>query len=151
MTLRKVSEIDLVQDELMGLIRDNFVQRIVEAALPDEETLLRDDRGRFDPYIAVQFGDLYQVGSKNMATSSGHNYVMPFFIGVTTPDAIATRRLMNKMNTVLLGFSSEYGGEVYKRPSGQTYIIPAQQGAIEAYVAPVSFAIPVEPRFVMVE
>ena len=142
-----MNELDVVQDEILGVLTAAFSkQKVVEGALPDETTPLRDDRGRFTPYVALQFGDLQQNGSRNMATSAMHNYVMPFMLVMVAPDAVTARKMMNRANVALLGFSSRLGGEIFKRPSGMTYIIPAQQGAIEAFASPASFAIPVEPR-----
>lgn len=139
--------IDALQEDVLAVLREAFPnQKVVEAAMPDEDTLPRDERGRFDPYVAIQFGDLQQQGGKNMATSAMHNYVMPFVLVTVSPEASVSRRMMNRANVKLLGFSSDYGGQIFKRPSGMTYTIPAQQGAIEAFVSPVSFAIPVEPR-----
>lgn len=134
----------LIQEEILARLKSKFVQPIYEVALPDSETLIRDKNGKFVPYIAIQFGDLQQQGSRNMAHAWGHNYVMPIYCGSVAPDASTTRKLANKLNMVLLGYTNEYTGEMEKRAGGMMYPIPAQMGAFEAMVAPASFGLPVQ-------
>lgn len=136
----------VVQDQILALLRSSLAQPVHEVALPDADTLIRDQNGKFTPYVAIQFGDIQQQGARNMANAINHNYVMPIYCGSAGPDANIARRIANKLNVVLLGYTSDYTGEMEKRAGGMMYPIPAQMGAIEAYVSPASFGIPVEVR-----
>lgn len=139
-----MDSITFVQEALLSHIKSSFVQPVHEVAIPDEITLPRDENGEYDPYIAVQFGDLQQVGNRNMASSLGHNYVLPVYFAAVASDATVSRRIMNKLNMKLLGFTTKYSGQVEKRAGGMIYMLPSQSGAVEAYVGPTSFGIAVD-------
>ena len=132
------------QNAILERLKSSFKQKVVEAAIPTWETLIRDSRGRAEAYIAVTFGDIQQQGTRNMASSKAHGYVLPVYFGLIGPTPEVPRVLGNKLNTVLLGWEVPHGGEANKRAGGQIYGIPAQQGSIEAYIQPSSFGFPIE-------
>lgn len=132
------------QEEILNYIKSNFVQDVYEVAIPTEVTLPRDEYGIMAPYIAVQFGDLQMVGARNMANAQAHGYHLPIYIGIVSGDADISKRLANRLNVALLGFSITHGGQVEKRAGGQMYPIPAQMGSYESYVMPASFGVAIE-------
>lgn len=138
--------IEQAQEEILAHLRESFNQDVYEVAIPPEGELVRDRQGKLKPYIAIQFGDLQQVGARNMASSLHNNYVLPFYIGAVASDAKIIRRLNTRLNVNLLGLTVSNGGQVEKRAGGMIFYLPAQMGAVEAYISPASFSVPVDVR-----
>lgn len=132
------------QEELLKYLSDNFAETFVENALPDGVTLQRDKYGYFQPYVSIVFGDLQQIGSRNMASSLHHDYRLPFFISVVSPDTASGRAIANKLQVKLLGWGTDWTGQVEKRSGGLIYSLPAQMPSEEAYVFPASFEVTIQ-------
>lgn len=139
-----MNSLDFVQDELLKHLRSSIPQRVDEGAIPDGEYFTRNEYGDGEPYVVVQFGDIQFQGTRNMATAQAHDYSLPVYCGIVAPQATAVRRIMNLVNVSMLGFSCDYSGQVEKRAGGMMFILPAQHGFAELFVAPASFGIAVQ-------
>ena len=125
----------------MDKLRTEMPQPVYETAVPDATTVKRDELGRIKHYVAVQFGDLLQIGTRNMASVVNDDYRLPIYIQSIGPTATDARRVANRVNRVLLGLSTPYGGQIRKRVGGGMFMLVSAQGA-EAYQMPASFAAP---------
>lgn len=122
-------------------------QKVYEIAIEDTGTVIKTRDGEIEPYVAISFGDIQREGSRNMATTVMDNHIMPIYIQSIGPTAEICRRLANKVIVTMLGFSPDkYGGELTKRSGGPIYSITATTGAVEAYLMPSAYGIPVEVR-----
>lgn len=122
-------------------MRAGMPQPIYETAVPDATTVKRDAQGRVSPYVAVQFGDLLQIGTRNMASVVNDDYRLPIYVQSIAGTAKDARRVANLVNRTLLGLSTPYGGQIRKRVGGGMFMLVSAQGA-EAYQMPASFAAP---------
>lgn len=130
-----------IQDDILEYIDGQFVQNVVEQAIPDSKTVKRNGVGAIDPYVAVQFGDLQQGVSYSFAGPRGDDYILPVYTQVIAPTPAIARKLSNKVRDVLLGESFPWTGSVRKRPGGAMFPLVASTGATEAYIYPASFGI----------
>lgn len=115
-----------------------------ELFIPDTKTVKRNSYGQIYPYVAIQFGDIQQEGSRNMAGTRGDNFIMPVYAQSIGPTAQVARRVSNKFVDNVLGLSVPYGGQVRKRPGGGMYPLISSTGAQEAAVFPISLGIPLQ-------
>ncbi len=130
-----------IQEGVLTLLQSSFVQPVVEQAIPDRFTVQRDKAGKIKPYLAIQFGDISQQGSRAMIGPTGDDYVLPLYIQSVAPDAKTARKLSNKVVKTLLGISFPWSGSMRKRPGGGYYPIVGSDGATEAYQSPTSFGL----------
>lgn len=130
-----------IQEDIIALLDSAFAQPLVEQAVPDSKTLLRNRAGDVDPYIAYSFGDLQQGRAHSMAGPRGDDYEMPIYTQVIAPDPGIARRLGNKLRNVLLGEDVPWSGSIRKRAGGGMFPLVASNGATEAYIVPASFGV----------
>lgn len=131
----------VIQEGIIALLESSFAQPLVEQAVPDSKTVLRNSAGDVDPYIAYSFGDIQQGRAYSMAGPRWDDYDMPLYIQVVAPDAGIARRLGNKVRDVLLGEGFPWTGSIRKRPGGGMFPLVASTGATEAYIMPASFGV----------
>lgn len=137
-----MNSLDKLQDEVLDLLRSEFVQPIHEEGIPDGLTVRRDPGGRVEPYISLQFGDVFAGGARNMASVKGHDYVMPISTQVMAPDPSIGRRLNNKLFRVLTGHQFENANPVEKRAVGGAIMtINQSDSASEVFMVPSWFRI----------
>lgn len=130
-----------IQEDIIALLDAAFAQPLVEQAVPDSKTVLRNGAGDVDPYIAYSFGDLQQGRAHSMAGPRGDDYEMPIYTQVVAPDPGIARRLGNKLRSVLLGEDVPWSGSIRKRAGGGMFPLVASNGATEAYIVPASFGV----------
>ena len=133
--------LDSIQDAILAYLDGQFVQPVIEQAIPDSQTVLRNRSGNIDPYIAVQFGDPQARGARAMAGPTGDDYSLPIYTQVIAPDPSVARKMSNKMNRVFLGETFPCAGSVRKRAGGNMFPIVTSTGANEAYQFPASFGL----------
>lgn len=131
----------VIQEGIIALLESAFAQPLVEQAVPDSKTVLRNAAGDVDPYIAYSFGDTQQGRAYSMAGPRWDDYDMPFYIQVVAPEAGIARRLGNKVRDVLLGEDFPWTGSIRKRPGGGMFPLVASTGATEAFIMPASFGV----------
>jgi len=139
-----MSTIEQTQEDILELLESEFVQPIVEQGIPDIYTVLRNNVGQIEPYIAIQFGDLQNSQGKSMIGPRGHDYDMPIYVQCIAPDPKIARQLQNKLVNVLLGISFDWSGNMAKRPGGGMFPMTNSNSATEAYVSASSFGLPVQ-------
>lgn len=135
---------DIVSEFILDLLRENLAQPVYEVAIPDPDTVERNESQSIEPYVAVQFGDLQQIGSRNMQSTVNDDYRLPIYIQSVGPTAAIARRIATRVNRVMLGTMVPYGGEIRKRAGGGMFPLIASSGAIEAFQMPASFAAPIQ-------
>lgn len=131
-----------IQEGIIALLESSFAQPLVEQAIPDSKTVLRNEvTGDIDPYIAYSFGDMQQGQAHSMAGPRWDDYETPIYIQVVAPEAGIARRLGNKVRDVLTGESVPWSGSIRKRPGGGMFPLVASTGATEGYIMPASFGV----------
>lgn len=130
-----------IQGDIIAHLESSFAQPLVEQAVPDSKTVLRNSTGDVDPYIAYSFGDTQQGRAYSMAGPRWDDYELPIYTQVIAPDAGIARRLGNKLRDVLLGEDFPWTGSIRKRPGGGMFPLVASTGATEAYIMPASFGV----------
>lgn len=139
-----VYSLDVSQQNLIDLLKNNFAQKSYEIAVPEPETLKRNAKGEVDPYIAYQFGNLQDGYSETFAGVVSGDFWLHFNMQVVASDAALARKISNKMMRVFLGYSETYGGEVKPRLGGVMQSYGNMDGTIAAYVFPVSFGVKIQ-------
>lgn len=132
--------IETTQEAVLTLL-GTLPQEVVEQAVPDTSTVLRNSEGAIDPYIAIQFGDLQQGYTSNMASVRGDDYILPIYTQAVGPTPKIARQVANRVVDKLLGKTFTYAGNIRKRPGGGMFPIVATNGATEAYMFPASFGL----------
>lgn len=134
--------LDTIADAVLAHLRDEIPFEVVEHAIPDSETVLRDKTtGKIKPYIAVQFGDIIQQGSRSFNGPRGDDYTLPIYIQVIAPEPSDTRRGASKVTDVFLGEGFTWAGLVRKRLGGAMFPMEGTNAGTEAYIAPLSFGL----------
>lgn len=131
-----------VQENILTYLQEQFPNyKIVEQAIPNSQTVLRDAGGAIPVYGAVQFGDLQVGATTSFAGPVGDDYVMPVYFQAVGPTARSARRFANKIRKAMIGASFDWSGSVRKRPGGGMFPIVSSNGATEAYQMPASFGV----------
>lgn len=134
-----------IQDDWLDAIRAGVVQEVVEQSIPDWQTLARNEEGDFEPYYAVQFGDLSPGRTTSLAGPWGDDYRLPFYAQAVAPTPEIARQMINKLMRVILGLGFTWSGQIRKRPtSGGAFGMKNPSGAIEAYIMPTSYDVLVQ-------
>lgn len=133
--------LDITQEEIIAHLEAELAQPLHEQAIPDIETVRRNEAGEIDPYIAFQFGMPVQQGATSFAGAMHHDYVIPIYLQVISPDAALGRRIANKIVRVFLGKGFSWAGEVRQRSGGPMFPMVQSTGATEAYAFPLSFGL----------
>lgn len=135
-----MGSIEAAQDDVLTYLRAELAQPVYEVSIPDSQTVIRNSHGMIDPYVAIQFGDLQQGVTFNMATSLGDDYTLPVYLEAVAPTAEIARRMGARITGLLLGYSPPFCGQFRKRSGGLVYPLTASNAAVEAYMMPASFA-----------
>lgn len=136
--------VDDIQTRILAYLDDQFVQPVVDQAIPDIQTVRRNKQGQIEPYIAVQFGDLQDEGTRSMIGVRGDDFRMPIYIQVIAPTPKIARQISNKVVNVFLGETFPWAGTVRKRAGGGLWPIVNSNNATEAYMQPSSFGLVLE-------
>lgn len=137
--------LDVVQENILSYMRSEFVQPIVEQSIPGPETVLRNDAGLIEPYIAIQFGDIQPFArGKSFAGPRGDDYWLPLYCQSLAPTPEIARRLSNKLVNVMLGMNFDWAGSVRKRSGYGMFPIDSSTGGTEAYEFPTFFQIAIQ-------
>lgn len=141
-----MSNISDVQDAILEHLEDSIPQMVVEQAIPDAQTVLRDSKGNVQVYVALQFGDLQRAYTGQAVAGVRHDdYELPVYIQVVAPQPKIARKLASdKILDAMLGFSTDGTGEVRKRPGGGMWPILSSNGATAGYLFPSSYAVTVQ-------
>ena len=130
-----------IHTAVMSALDAAMPQPIVDQAVPDTETVVRNSAGAINPYIAIQFGDLQEGYRHNMASVRYDDYYMPIYLQVIAPTPAITRAIYNKMIDTMLGLTTQWTGNIRKRPGGGMWPLVTSNGATEAYLFPCSFSL----------
>lgn len=135
-----------IQDEILEHLELSIPQRVVEQAVPDSSTVLRDGRGNIQNYVAIQFGDLQvKYRGQGFAGVRNDDYELPIYVqAVSAEPKIARQIAGSKILSSLLGLKNDWTGQIRKRPGGGMWPILSSNQATEAYVFPVSFGVTVQ-------
>jgi len=136
--------LDVSQQNVINLLKTEFVEPAYEVSTPDEKTLIRTPAGKISPYIAFQFGDLQDGYSETFGGAETNDFWLPIYVQVVASEAEVARKLSNKLVRVLLGYRETYGGQIRKRLGGGMFPIQSMDGTVEAYVAPASFGVKIQ-------
>lgn len=139
--------IEETQDAILATLTAEFVQPIVEQAVPNTQTVKRDKAGKIQPYVAVQFGDLQEGNVHSAAGPEGDDYRIPIYIQAIAGSAKVARQLANKTIRTLLARDFPWSGSIRKRPGGGMWPIVQSDGATEAYMFPASFSLLVQYHY----
>lgn len=133
--------LDYIEDNVLEFLTNLVPQRVEEQAVPDIVTITSSASGAWKPLVTVQFGDLQPWGARSMVGARGDDYVLPIHIQVTALEASIARKVGNTIMRGFLGASFDWAGEVRKRVGGHTFPLTNSDGAIEAYISPLSFGL----------
>jgi hypothetical protein len=132
---------ETIQEDILAFLNDAIAQPVIEQSIPDSQTVLRNSAGDIQPYVAVQFGDSQQQGSRAMAGPLGDDYVIPIYTQAIGPTPKIARQIANRVRAALLGAAFEWSGTLRKRPGGGMFPITSSNGATECYQTPASFGL----------
>lgn len=135
--------IETIQEAVLSLL-GGLPQPVVEQAIPDTFTVLRDDAGNIKPYIAIQFGDIQQGYTSNMASVKDDDYILPIYTQAVAPTPKIARQIATRVVGKLLGATFDYAGNIRKRPGGGMFPIVATNNSTEAYMFPSSFGLSIQ-------
>lgn len=136
--------VDDIQDQILAFLTSSMPQKIIDQAIPDIQTVQRDSKGQILPYVAIQFGDLQDDGTRSMIGVRGNDYRMPIYVQSIAPKPRDARRVSNKLTNLFLGETFPWAGTVRKRAGGGMWPITNSNNATEAYMQPASFSLVLE-------
>lgn len=139
------NHLEQVQSEFLSHLKGSLAQPVYEIAIVDADTVIRSGPNKqVEPYFAIQFGEIQQEGSRNVASSRFDEYVIPIYIQAIAAEPATCRRLTNKLEDVCVGYMAEWTGEMKKRAGGYTFPINSSNGSTEAYQYSMSYSLPVQ-------
>lgn len=136
-----------VQNAFLEALRDRIPQIVEEQGVPDAQTVLRDKtNGKIKDYVAVQFGDPQMIASgRGVAGVRYDEYELPIYtVSVSAKADFARFIAMKRVLKAVLGDDFDWSGQIRKRPGGALFTMTNSNGATEAYMYPVSFAVTVQ-------
>lgn len=133
-----INSIDRTQEKILETLREELAQPVYEESIPDGTSIRRNANGQIDPYIAVQFGDVYARGARSMIGQRGHDYSMPLAVQVISPEPTMGRKLSNRIMSLLLGREFEFApGGIEKMPvGGAITTLNQSDAASQVYMIP---------------
>ena len=134
-----------IQDFIFDHLKSSIPQPLYEQGIPDADTVVKV-KGKVQPYVALQFGDLQERASGRGFSGVRYNdYDLPIYIQVVAADTRVARKIASEgILSALLGLQTAWTGEVRKRPGGGMWPITNSNGATEAYLVPSSWAVEVQ-------
>lgn len=137
--------LDVVQDAVLAHLRAEMAQPIIEQAIPGPETVVRDENGQINPYVALQFGDIQPLaGGKSLIGPRGDDYWIGIYCQSIAPRPDVARKMSNRLVDVFLGETFPWAGNVRKRAGYGMFPISTSTGATEAYEFPSFFQLLVQ-------
>lgn len=137
-----VTKLNEIQDAILAYLDSVTPATVEEHAIPDLEVVPRTPDGKIIPYVAVQFGDLMPVvGGEGFTSPLYDDYEMPIYMQGVTSSPRETRRLGNFLVGSFLGQQFPFSGSVRKRIAGAQFPMEGTNGAVEAYISPLSFVL----------
>lgn len=136
--------VDDIQQQILDFLEDQLNHPVVDQSIPDIDTVERDSSGRIKPYIAIQFGDLQDDGTRSMIGVRGNDYRMPIYIQAIAPTPKGARGISNRVTNLFLGETFPWAGTVRKRAGGGMWPITNSNFATECYMMPASFSLVLE-------
>lgn len=132
-----------IQDQILGHMNSSIPQRVIEQAIPDPQTVERDENGKIPYYVAVQFGDIQdRARGKTFSGSRHDDYDLIIYTQVIGIDPATVRRIASGgVLDAMLGFEADWASYIRKRPGGGIWPITQSNEATEAYMFPGSWAI----------
>lgn len=132
--------LDSIQEDILAYLGTEMPQPIIEQAIPGPETVIRNEQGLIDPYVALQFGDIQPLaGGKSFVGPRGDDYWMGVYCQSIAPRPDIARKVSNKLVDVFLGMTFDWAGSVRKRSGYGMFPISTSTGATEAYEFPTFF------------
>lgn len=138
------SKIAGIQQAILDYVDAQMAQPVYEQGIPDPETVIRNEAGEIDPYVAIRFGDLQQGVARAMCGPRGDDYILPIYFDCIGPTPALARGVQNKIMDIFLGEGFPWAGNVRKRPGGGLFSITNSNAATEAYSFPASFGLLVQ-------
>lgn len=138
------TSLDEVQEDIFKLLDDAFVQPVIEQTVEDTVQLPRNVTGDIEPIISVQFGVLQNGRLQSFSGSRGHDYILPVYVQVVAHTPALARKLGNKVIDTMLGYDTDWTGQVTMRPGGSLYPIAGSDNTVAATVFPLSFGVPIQ-------
>lgn len=133
-----------IQEAILEHLQSSFVQPVKEQAIPDIESVPKTN-GKVDPYLIVQFGDIYNNGRHAMSGAFDDDYALPVYVTSIAGEAGIARGLANKVIRVMLGATvHEWAGQIRKRPGGGMFSATASNSGTEAYAYPSVFRVGIQ-------
>lgn len=140
-----IPTLDDIEDNILAHLDSVTAARVEEHAIPDLETVPRDENGEVVPYVSVQFGDLIPVaGGEGFVSPLFDDYLLPVYLQAIASDPRESRRLANFLTLHFLGQQFPFSGSVRKRIAGAQFPMEGTDGAVEAYIWPLSFSLLVQ-------
>lgn len=133
-----------VQEDILQHIRDSVNVDVFEIAIPDPDTVKRNAQGRIYPYVAVQFQMPQHARGESFAGVWSADYDLPINLQAIAPTAELSRELANRLYEAVLGYGIEFGSGFRPRFGGAVIPITSNDGTLQAYIHPMSFAVRVQ-------
>lgn len=136
-----------IQDTVFDHLEAALPMKLYEEAIPDADSVKKEKAtGKIIPYVALQFGDLQdRISGRSFSGVRGNDYELPIYVQVVAAVPRTARRIASdNILDAMLGFSTDWSGEVRKRPGGGMWPIVNSNGATEAYLFPSSWAVTVQ-------
>lgn len=130
-----------IQEDILEYLAGALSQPVVEQAIPDSNTVVRNAAATIEPYVAIQFGDLQVGRTTSFAGPGGDDYILPIYTQAVAPTPRIARRISNRVRLALIGAPFDWAGQVRKRPGGGMFPLVTSNGATEAYQFPASFGV----------
>lgn len=131
-----------VQEDILAYLDATLAQPVTEQAIPDSSTVIVDKVSKMiNPYVAVQFGDLQQGYTHNMAGPIGDDYYLPVYTQAIGSTPKIARQVANRVRLAMIGMSFNWTGSIRKRPGGGMFPLISSNGATQAYMMPASFSV----------
>ena len=133
-----------IQDKILTYVATLTPWDVEERAVPDIKDVPVTKNGSWASFVTVQFGMIQQGRGRSMVGPRGHDYNLPVHIQVTSETMAEARLIANRIIDGFLGASFDWAGNVQTRVGGSIFPMKNSDGAVEAYMAPLGFGIPVQ-------
>lgn len=140
------NSINQFQEDVLEYLKSELPQPVYETGIPDGTSVKRNKLGQVDPYVTIQFGDIYASGGRSMMGQKGHDYSLPISVQVIAPGSNIGRRISNRIISILLGKTFENApGGIEKRPVGGAIMtINESDSASEVFMVPSWYRVTVQ-------
>ena len=136
--------LESVQESFISHLENTVNVDVYEIAMPDLETLKRNSAGMIYPYVAFQLLMPQHARGESFGGVWSADYDLPVNLQAIGPTADLSRKLANRVYEAVLGFAVGHGGGFRPRFGGAVLPIASNDGTVQAYVHPMSFAVRVQ-------